>query len=54
MLADLVLMRTSEMYLIKAEAAAHLAGKEGEAQQLLQTLRNARMKEGKTCLLYTS
>lgn len=48
MLADLVLMRTSEMYLIKAEAAAHLAGKEGEAQQLLQTLRNARMKEGKT------
>ena len=34
MLADLVLMRTSEMYLIKAEAAAHLAGKEGEAPQL--------------------
>lgn len=45
MLGDLVMMRTSEMYLIKAEAAAHLAGKEGEAQQLLQTLRNARMKE---------
>lgn len=44
MLADLVLMRTSEMYLIKAEAAAHLPGKEAEAQQLLQTLRNARMK----------
>lgn len=47
MLADLVLMRTSEMYLIKAEAAAHLAGKEGEAQETLRTLRNARMKEGK-------
>lgn len=46
MLGDLVMMRTSEMYLIKAEAAAHLAGKEGEAQQLLQTLRDARMKDG--------
>lgn len=45
MLGDIVMMRTSEMYLIKAEAAAHL-GKEAEAQQLLQTLRNARMKEG--------
>lgn len=54
MLADLVMMRTSEMYLIKAEAAAHLAGKEGEAQQLLQTLRTARMKEGKTAATVTA
>lgn len=46
MLADLVLMRSSEMYLIKAEAAARIAGKESEAQQTLQTLRNARMKSG--------
>lgn len=46
MLADIVLMRTSEMYLIKAEAAAHITGKESEAQQLLQTLRDARMKKG--------
>ena len=53
MLADLVMMRTSEMYLIKAEAAAHLAGKESEAQQLLYTLRNARMKEGKTAAAVT-
>ena len=53
MLADLVLMRTSEMYLIKAEAAAHLAGKESEAQQLLKTLRDARMKEGKTAAAVT-
>lgn len=45
-LADIVLMRTSEMYLIKAEAAAHLPGKEAEAQQTLQTLRNTRMKSG--------
>lgn len=47
MLADLVMMRTSEMYLIKAEAAAHLAGKESEAQSTLQSLRDARMKKGK-------
>lgn len=44
--SDIDLMRTSEMYLIKAEAAARL-GKDGEAQQLLQTLRDARMKSGK-------
>lgn len=43
---DLVLMRTSEMYLIKAEAAANLPGKESIAQQTLQTLQNARMKNG--------
>lgn len=48
MLSDIVLMRTSEMSLIKAEAAAHLAGKESEAQQILYTLRNERMKEGFT------
>lgn len=53
MLADLVMMRTSEMYLIKAEAAAHLSGKEGEAQQTLQTLRNARMKAGETAKTVT-
>lgn len=53
MLADIVLMRTSEMYLIKAEAAAHLAGKEGEAQQTLQTLRQARMKSGETAAAVT-
>lgn len=47
MLADLVMMRTSEMYLIKAEAAAHI-NKESEAQQILQNLRNARMKAGYT------
>lgn len=46
MLGDIVMMRTSEMYLIKAEAAARIAGKESEAQQTLQTLRNARMKSG--------
>lgn len=48
MLADIVLMRTSEMYLIKAESAAQLPGKETEAQQTLQTLRQARMKSGMT------
>lgn len=42
MLGDIVLMRVSEMYLIKAEAAAHIAGKETEAQQTLATLRAAR------------
>ena len=46
-------MRTSEMYLVKAEAAAHLAGKESEAQQVLQTLRNARMKNGTTASAVT-
>lgn len=47
-LADIIMMRVSEMYLIKAEAAAHIAGKEGEAQDLLKTLRDARLREGAT------
>lgn len=47
-LADIVLMRTSEMMLVKAEAATYLPGKEAEAQQLLYDLRKARMKEGYT------
>lgn len=54
MLADIIMMRTSEMYLIKAEAAAHIAGKESEAQQTLQTLRNARMKSGLTAETVTA
>lgn len=45
-LADIVLMRTSEMMLVKAEAATYLPGKEQEAQQLLFDLRKARMKQG--------
>lgn len=45
-LGDIVLMRSSELYLIKAEAAARL-GLTSEAQQALQTLQNARMKDGK-------
>ena len=45
-LADIVLMRTSELYLIKAEAASNIAGKQTEAQQTLQTLRNSRMTSG--------
>lgn len=53
MLGDIVMMRTSEMYLIKAEAAAHIAGKEAEAQQTLQTLRNARTKSGMTAKAVT-
>lgn len=54
MLADLVMMRTSEMYLIKAEAAAHLTGKEDEARQTLYTLRSHRMKEGFTAAAVTA
>ena len=54
MLADLVLMRVSEMYLIKAEAAAHLAGKTSEAQSLLKELRDARMKAGYTAAEVTA
>ena len=54
MLADLVMMRTSEMYLIKAEAAANLGGKEAEAQKTLQTLRDARMKEGEKAKMVTA
>lgn len=46
-LTNLVLMRTSEIYLIKAEAAAHL-NKESEARELLHDLQQARMKDGKT------
>lgn len=45
-LTDILLMRTAEMYLIKAEAAARIPGKTAEAQQTLQTLRSARMKSG--------
>ncbi|MDR0893392.1 MAG: RagB/SusD family nutrient uptake outer membrane protein [Mediterranea sp.] len=41
------LMRTSEMYLILAEAAAH-TNKEAEARQTLEKLQNARMKAGHT------
>ncbi len=44
-LGDIVLMRVSEMYLVKAEAAYHL-GKVAEAQEALHTLQQARMKEG--------
>lgn len=54
MMADILLMRTSEMYLIKAEAATYLAGKESEAQSLLQQLRNARMKSGHTAASVTA
>ena len=46
MLGDVIMMRVAEMYLIKAEAAAHLAGKTSEAQALLKELRDARMKNG--------
>lgn len=53
-LADIVLMRTSEMYLIKMEAAAHLAGKESEAQQMLQDFRQHRMKAGYTAAAVTA
>lgn len=45
-LADIVMMRISEMYLIKAEASAHLPGGEDVARSTLQKLRDARMKEG--------
>lgn len=45
-LADIILMRVAEMYLIKAEAATHLAGKDAEAQTLLKQLRQARSKTG--------
>lgn len=51
--SDIDLMRTSEMYLIKAEAAAHL-GKEAEARELLQKLRDARMKSGKAATVTAS
>lgn len=54
MLADILLMRTSEIHLIKMEAAAHLAGKESEAQQLLQSFRQHRMKDGYTAAVVTA
>ena len=38
MLGDVIMMRVAEMYLIKAEAAAHISGKTGEAQTLLKEL----------------
>lgn len=53
-LADILLMRTSEMYLIKMEAAAHLAGHEAEAQTLLHELRQHRMKSGYTAAPVTA
>lgn len=46
-LADMNLMRVAEIYLIKAEAACRL-GKTAEAQTLLHTLQQARMKDGYT------
>ena len=46
MLGDVIMMRVAEMFLIKAEAAAHLAGKTSESQALLKKLRDARMKNG--------
>lgn len=52
-MCDIDFMRVSEMYLIKAEAAARL-GKDGEAQQLLQKLRDARMSGGKTAATVTA
>ena len=54
MLADIVMMRVAEMYLIKAEAAAHLPGKTSEAQSLLKELRDARMKPGYTAAEITA
>lgn len=45
-LGDIILMRVAEMFLIKAEAATYISGKEGEAQSLLKELRQARLKEG--------
>lgn len=53
-LADILLMRTSEMYLIKMEAAAHLSGKESEAQILLQEFRQHRLKDGYTASAVTA
>jgi starch-binding outer membrane protein, SusD/RagB family len=46
-ITDMDLMRTSEMYLIKAEAAYYLHHTD-EAKSVLYTLQQARMKEGKT------
>ena len=54
MLADIVMMRVAEMYLIKAEAAAHLPGKTSEAQSMLKELRDARMKPGYTAAEITA
>ena len=53
-MADILLMRTSEMYLIKMEAAAHLSGKESEAQTMLQEFRQHRMKSGYTAAPVTA
>ena len=52
-LTNYALMRTSEIYLIKAEAAAHI-NKEGEARDLLHDLQQARMKKGKTAPAITA
>lgn len=53
-LGDIILMRVAEMFLIKAEAATHLPGKEGEAQSLLKELRQARLKAGNTAAEVTA
>ena len=52
-ITDMDLMRTSEMYLIKAEAAYYL-NKISEAQETLHILQQARMKEGKTAPAITA
>ena len=53
-LTNYALMRTSEIYLIKAEAAAHINNKEGEARELLHDLQQARMKAGATAPAVTA
>lgn len=52
-LTNYALMRTSEIYLIKAEAAVHL-NKEGEARDLLHQLQQSRMRDGKTAPAVTA
>lgn len=52
-LMDFTLMRTAEMYLIKAEAAFRL-GKEAEARNVLHTLQQSRMRVGKTAPTITA
>ncbi|MBO7249250.1 MAG: RagB/SusD family nutrient uptake outer membrane protein [Bacteroidales bacterium] len=46
--ADHIFMRVGEMYLTAAEAACRIAGKEGEAQQILNTFMSKR-QEGYNC-----
>lgn len=52
-ISDMDLMRTSEMYLIKAEAAYYL-NKTDEAQTLLHTLQQARMTYGENAPAVTA